>query len=165
MKRFDAFLISYCERFAAWVQMWTGKDCLIQARVGNALTALGVFGVLISDLQRGRGVPILYFMDGVMLLANLHSLFWGEPDDQEIRLAALHGLRNKNKLTPWGRLMALSWSLMTLIDLRTGKWQFISWMWGITLRYYFRACDPLPPCQSKFRSLLMAARRVPIVVP
>ena len=104
------------------------------------------------------------------VLAYLYEAMFGGPTEQLRRQLLARGLSNHLKLTQFSTRIA-SLAMMPLL----GWTSIVLWMEGkpdalllvevVQVIYcYVKACDPLPPCQSKIRQWIssLSARLVPV---
>lgn len=151
LSRLDSLLLSQFQRFSRSVQIWTGKDCLDQAK----LCRTGEMACVITMAARAISWPVfsmdMIWLTGLFLMLN-------DPLDEFIRSQAAQGMRNMRQLFPaYIRLMPVGGIGMSIWLSRSNPYPmpmynqaFIIFWVFLSGNSYLQACDPLPPCSSKF---------------
>lgn len=160
IREIDAFLISQVERAASWVQLWTGLDCLDQARISAGLAGCCLLWDIASKARwTGR-----HDWWGYLILIGLTARAVFEHEGiQIIRHEAKMGLRNRNKLRPFGTATRLFLVCVCGVDIlafifQPAKryWAVSGYIWFYSAYVFLEACDPLPPSLGKVREWLQA---------
>lgn len=149
MRSIDAFVMQLFERLSQWIQVWTGIDCLDQARVAEGVVAVACV------LEMGREIVLKRNVDWLAALVAIMSALtaaYGRFGDSRIRSDVENGLRNYRKVDGHALIGRLIW-LFAMVPFEPVLF-FVSgplftWILAVGCANYLSACDPLPPCRSR----------------
>lgn len=183
LTRFDHWIIAQAERFCHSVQRWTGKTNFFLAGLTSLLLAtlivtplfnkafgqsLDSFDEFFLSFASRWTVPYLLL---VFIYLRIGLYDWIKQEDKAFERLQ-NGIANPKKNDWLDRIFRVGYVIMmplpTLCALVHPRWlrdlpifpdlpMRVVWCaWAIALNTIFEACDPLPPCQGKFRQWLAA---------
>lgn len=134
----DECVLDWAQRRSDWLQVWTGLDCIQQARaLAIPIVAACLYYVIDQQLEPHR----FDWIAGFCLLAQIHRAFFEQEDDN---LARHVGVRNPRRWNP-----ILRGCRLILMVLQVA-WIFGVHVWAVIISLVWiqttlEACDVQPP--------------------
>ena len=147
--RIDRLAINILEKISRKVQIWTGLNCILQARISM---------IMFLVLNITNGLMGYSYWPNVIYMTILNFWIYQKLEKIEERISRenMKGLRNSLKVSALGVLVRFS-SVIILISyflLLITTQGYLPDTPFITLAMYLLCCDTLPPAQGKLKEWL-----------
>jgi len=159
---FDWWLLDHVERCAAWIQTWTGWDCLQQSRACYAIASLAELLQVVTVLRWGFFAP--FALLSLALSGWYAFLAMDAHGDDWIRRIVDAGYPNPRKMSDFALLRVLLAVAFLLSFLPLTSWLARLFLAAVLAASYVSACDPLPPSKGKVRDWWANLGKLPMPV-